>query len=713
MDEAILARARTLTVAIDGPAGSGKSTLASSLADRLGMLHLDTGAIYRAITLAVRRAGVDPADAAACAEVARSTRITQHAGRTSLDGEDVEGEIRGPDVTATVSQVSAHPEVRAALLAHQRTLAADGAIVEGRDIGTVVLPDADVKVFLTADAGERARRRAAQSGGDPTAIEAEQRTRDAADAAREVAPLRAADDAWTLDTSGLTLDEVIDVVEARVLGVAADRLESSAPSGPRRLPRVVVVGRPNVGKSTLVNRVLRERVTIVEAVPGVTRDRTEHEAEHRDTAFVLVDTGGWERRPGEEVTGSAVAQTEAAIAAADVVVQLVDGQVGVLDDDEAIARLLRRRAVPALLAVNKVDRESDLPDARAIVRLGLGEPMPVSARNGRGVDELLDAVVDALGRIEGPGSAVVAAPDTPRVAIVGKPNVGKSSLLNRLVGEERAVVAATPHTTRDAIDTRVELDGREWVLVDTAGLRRRYRSGEDLEQYAVDRTRAAVERADVALFLIDASEPIGAQDQRLAALLRDAGCALVVVINKWDLVDEDRRIDLERELDRLLSFADWAPRVNVSAATGRAVSRLAPALATALANHRRRIPTSVLNQLVARAVEDHAPARTGQRPVRVRYAVQVAVSPPTVLLFANGPIDESWRRFLERRLREEHDLTGTPVVIEDRGRGGAGTERAGRAGRAGGTERAGRPDAHGRRGRTATGRTGRGGRRSA
>ncbi|MGA1774665.1 MAG: ribosome biogenesis GTPase Der [Nitriliruptoraceae bacterium] len=671
MDDDLRTAARGLVVAIDGPAGSGKSTVAAAVAARLGLRHLDTGAIYRAITLACRRAGVDPADGVACAALAGAVRITQADRRTSLDGEDVEDEIRGPAVTAAVSQVSAHAEVRAALLGHQRALAADGAVVEGRDIGTVVLPDADLKVFLTAEPGERARRRAAQSGADPAAVEAEQRARDDADAGREVAPLRAADDAWTLDTTGMTLEEVVDAVEGRVLGIAADRLGDGVAVGPRRLPRVVIVGRPNVGKSTFVNRVLRERVTIVEAVPGVTRDRTEHEAEHRGVAFVLVDTGGWERRPEEEVTGSAVAQTEAAIAGADLAVQLVDGATGVLDDDEAVARLLRRRGVPTLLAVNKVDREADVAAAQSFVRLGLGEPHAVSARNGRGIDELLDAVVAGLSGLEGPGSAVVAAPDTPRVAIVGKPNVGKSSLLNRLVGEERAVVAATPHTTRDAIDTRVELDGREWVLVDTAGLRRRYRSGEDLEQYAVDRTRAAVERADVALFVVDAGEPIGAQDQRLAALLRDAGCALVVVINKWDLVDEDRRLELERELDRLLSFAAWAPRVNVSAATGRGVSRLAPALVRVLANHRRRIPTSVLNQLVARAVEEHAPARAAQRPVRVRYAVQVAVSPPTVLLFANGPVDESWRRFLERRLREDHDFEGTPVIVEDRGRGGA------------------------------------------
>lgn len=676
MDDALAHAARSLVVAIDGPAGSGKSTVAAAVARRLGLHHLDTGALYRAITLACARAGVDPADGPACGRVAATAAIARAEGRTLLDGEDVEDEIRGPAVTAAVSQVSAHPEVRAALLGHQRALAADGAVVEGRDIGTVVLPDADLKVFLTAEPAERARRRAVQSGADPDTVAREQEVRDAADAARTVAPLRAAEDAWTLDTTGWSLDEVVDAVEARLLGIAADRMVDAPDLGPRRLPRVVVVGRPNVGKSTLVNRVLRERVTIVEAVPGVTRDRTEHEARHGGTSFVLVDTGGWERRPGEGVAGSAVAQTEAAIAGADLAVQVVDGQVGVLDDDEAVARLLRRRGVPTLLAVNKTDRAADVPAADAFLRLGLGTAVPVSARNGRGIDELLDAVVADLAGLEGPGSAVVAAADAPRVAIVGKPNVGKSSLLNRLVGEERAVVDARPHTTRDAIDTRVELDGREWVLIDTAGLRRRYRDGEDLEQYAVDRTRAAVERADVALFVIDAAEPIGAQDQRLAALLRDAGCALVVVINKWDLVDEDRRHELERELDRLLSFADWAPRVNVSAATGRGVSRLAPALAAVVANHRRRIPTAALNQLVARVVEEHAPARAGRRPVRIRYAVQVAVSPPTVLLFGSGRVEEGWRRFLERRLRETHDLSGTPVVIEDRGRGEAAERRA-------------------------------------
>lgn len=674
--EAIAARARRLRVALDGPAGSGKSSVARALAEELGARHLDTGAIYRAITLACVDAGVDLADGAACAEVARAARIEQREARTWLDGRDVEDAIRGDVVSAQVSTVSAHAAVRDVLLAHQRDLSAGGAIVEGRDIGTVVLPDADVKVFLTASAEERAHRRAAQLGRDDVAaLQAAIEQRDRSDSERAVAPLRPADDALVLDTTGLPFDEVVAILAARVHAEAAERLAEEA-ARPRRLARVAIVGRPNVGKSTLVNRILRERVTIVEAVPGVTRDRTEHVASWGGADFLLVDTGGWEHGTDDAVGREVVRQTEAAIAGADVVVQLIDGSVGVLDDDERVARTLRRTGATTLLVVNKVDREQDVAATGAEVRLGLGEPHAVSARNGRGVDALLDDLVARLPDEPRDDGGLVAAPGTPHVALIGRPNVGKSSLFNRLVGDDRAIVHDAPHTTRDAIDTLVTLDGQELVFVDTAGLRRRYRSGEDLEQYAVDRTRAAIERSDVALFLIDAGEPIGAQEQRLAAMLRDAGCGLVVVLNKWDTVDEDRRYDLERELDRLLGFATWAPRVNVSALTGRAVSRLGPAIAGVLTNHRRRIPTGELNQVIGRAVEDHAPARSGTRPVRLRYAVQVGVSPPRILLFANGPLEDGYLRYLERVLRERYDLSGVPVVLETRARS---AEAAGRA----------------------------------
>lgn len=666
--EAVAARARRLRIALDGPAGSGKSSVARALAAELGARHLDTGAIYRAITLACVEAGADLTDAEACADVARRAHIAQEGGRTRLDGRDVEDAIRGDAVSAQVSTVSAHASVRDVLLQHQRELAAGGAVVEGRDIGTVVLPDADVKVFLTASAEERARRRAAQLGRDDVEVlKAAIEQRDRLDSEREVAPLRPAEDALVLDTTDLPFDEVVAILAARVHAEAEARLAEEA-ARPRRLPRVAIVGRPNVGKSTLVNRVLRERVTIVEAVPGVTRDRTEHVAVWGGVEFLLVDTGGWEHGADDAVGREVVRQTEAAIAGADVVVHVVDGTVGVLDDDERVARTLRRSGAACLLVVNKIDREQDVPATGAEIRLGLGEPHAVSARNGRGVDALLDDVVARLPAEPREDGGLVAAPGTPHVALIGRPNVGKSSLFNRLVGDDRAIVHDAPHTTRDAIDTLVTLDGQELVFVDTAGLRRRYRSGEDLEQYAVDRTRAAIERADVALFLIDAGEQIGAQEQRLAAMLRDAGCGLVVVLNKWDTVDEDRRYDLERELDRLLGFATWAPRVNVSALTGRAVSRLGPAIAQVLTNHRRRIPTGELNQVIGRAVEDHAPARSGTRPVRLRYAVQVGVSPPRILLFANGPLTDGYLRYLERVLRERYDLAGVPVMLETRSR---------------------------------------------
>ncbi len=656
-------------VAIDGPAGSGKSTVAARVATALEVPHLDTGALYRAVTLACLRAGIDLADPEACAAAAAGLDLDRRDGRTFLAGEDVEDEIRGDAVTAAVSQVSAHAGVRDAMTPIQRGVATErGAVVEGRDIGTVVFPDADLKVFLTATVEERARRRAEQLGVEDTAeLRRELERRDHQDGSREVAPLTRADDAWALDTTGMELDEVVEAIVDVATHAWHERVappeQRVDPLAVRRaLPRVAIVGRPNVGKSTLVNRVIGDRVTIVEEKPGVTRDRTEHLTSWLERPFIVVDTGGWEHA-AEGMAARIVEQAELAIADADVVVFAVDVTVGALEDDERYAKLLRRADKPVLLVANKVDSDKQEPMVHELYGLGLGTPHAVSARHGRGVGDLLDEIVAAFP--DAPGDI----PDeshVPHVALVGKPNVGKSSLFNRLLGEERSIVDAVPHTTRDSVDTMIEVDGEPWVFVDTAGMRRRYRHGEDTELYSVDRTRRAIEMADITLFVIDASEPLGEQDQRLAALVRDAGRGVVLVLNKWDLVDEDRRYYLEKELDRLLGFASWAPRVNVSAATGRGVLRLMPHLRTVWGNYQRRIPTRELNRFVEDVTAQVPPPTQGRKSLRVKYVTQAEVAPPRFVAFTNGKLPATYRRYLERQLRERYDFTGVPVAIDDR-----------------------------------------------
>lgn len=684
-EDAYAALLSGVVVAIDGPAGSGKSTVARSVAERVGLPYLDTGALYRTAALACLNAGVDLAEEQACAATVADARIVWRDGRALLEDVDVEEAIRGAAVTAAVSQVSAHSAVRDILLSAQRAMMRErGGVLEGRDIGTVVAPDAQVKVFLTASSDERARRRAEQLGRDDVdVLTAEMAARDATDESRDAAPLTAAEDAWIVDTTDLDVDDVVEAVIERVHDVLAGvELDASAsaldPLAVRRaLPRVAVVGRPNVGKSTLVNRILGERVAIVEEKPGVTRDRTEHLADWAGRSLLVVDTGGWEHS-AEGMAASIVAQAERAVDDADVVVFVVDGTVGALEDDERYARLLRRSDTPVVLVANKIDAERLEPSVHELYTLGLGAAHPVSARHGRGVGDLLDAVLDELG-----DTADVDHVDdgVPRVAIVGKPNVGKSSLFNRLLGEDRSIVDAVPHTTRDSVDTMVEVDGEPWVFVDTAGMRRKYRHGQDTELYSVDRTRWAIQDADLVLFVIDASEPLGEQDQRLAALLRDTGRGVVLVCNKWDLVDEERRHDLEREMDRMLAFAAWAPRVNVSAQTGRAAHRVMPQLRLVWENYRRRIPTRMVNTVIQEAVAMHPLPRKGNRPLQIRYATQAEAAPPRVVLFSNGKLPDSYRRYIERIMRERFDFTGVPLAVDDRPRARRERSRGRRRGR--------------------------------
>ncbi|MGW4330117.1 ribosome biogenesis GTPase Der [Nocardia sp. NPDC004573] len=428
------------------------------------------------------------------------------------------------------------------------------------------------------------------------------------------------------------------------------------------MPTLAVVGRPNVGKSTLVNRILGRREAVVEDIPGVTRDRVSYEANWAGRRFLVQDTGGWEP-DAKGLQQSVARQAELAMQTADAILLVVDAVVGATATDEAAVKKLRRSAVPVILVANKVDDQRVEAEAAALWSLGLGEPRMVSAAHGRGTGDLLDDVLEALPETprEGTGGA-----GPRRVALVGKPNVGKSSLLNKLAGDERSVVHDVAGTTVDPVDSLVELGGKVWKFIDTAGLRRKVANAGGTEFYASLRTKSALEASEVAIMLIDASQPITEQDLRVISMVADSGRALVLAFNKWDLVDEDRRLQLEREVDRELVRVPWAQRVNISAQTGRAVQKLVPAMETALESWDKRISTGRLNTWLKEVIAATPPPMRGGRLPRVLFATQATTRPPTFVLFTTGFLEAGYRRFLERRLREEFGFAGSPVRISVR-----------------------------------------------
>lgn len=441
----------------------------------------------------------------------------------------------------------------------------------------------------------------------------------------------------------------------------------------RAVPVVAIVGRPNVGKSTLFNRIIGEQAAIVENRPGVTRDRKMLDAEWLGVPFRVVDTGGW-MPSGSDLEAKVSRQVESAVRDADVVLFVVDASVGVTDDDEAVADWLRRGHHDVILVSNKSDNDRREDERWEFMALGLGEPYPVSALHGRRAGDLLDVVTDRFRRPDDPEAADASDeqgewapedPSAPRVAIVGRPNVGKSTLFNRLVGEDRSVVHDLAGTTRDAIDTLVETEDGPIVFVDTAGMRRRSRIDDSAEYYSLVRALRAIDDADIALLVIDAIEGVTGQDQRLAERIDAAGCPILVLFNKWELIeDPDDRFNKLAELSRKLAFIGNAPVLKISALTGKGVHKLRPVLQDAITQYHRRVPTKDVNRVISDA-QQRSPAGGG---AKVLYAVQGATDPPTFTLFVNREIPQTYIRYLERSIREAFGFGSTPLKLRVRNR---------------------------------------------
>jgi GTP-binding protein len=667
-------------VAIDGPAGAGKSTLAKRLADMVGLPYVNTGLMYRAVAAQALAEGVDLEDGAGLGRLAAAIgfELGRPEGGRGAAGEGVDSggaasgrpasaellvrraprrpALASPAVEATVSLVARHAEVRAVLREVQRDLGGGGAVMEGRDIGTVVFPDAEVKIFLSADPSVRAGRRRRERGGGVDVATAIVR-RDALDAATN--PLTPAPDAHVIDATELGREavfrEALRVVRATLPDLVPPGSEGTEGSG---LARVAVVGRQNVGKSTLVNRLIGRREAIAHEMPGVTRDRIELPVRWGSRSMLIVDTGGFKVRP-DGMEARVAEQAARAMRTADLILLVVDAQTGVQQEDADLAAALRTRQEPVLVVANKVDSDAQEPLAAEFHALGLGDPVAVSALHGRGSGDLLDRILDLIPEAQGHSPLLEV---EMRFALVGRPNVGKSSLFNRLVRDQRAVVHEEAGTTRDAIDSVIRVDGRALRFVDTAGFRPAIRT-RGVEYYGLVRSMRAIDRSHVTLLVVDAAQGLTGEDKRVAARVAESGRGLVAALNKWDLVPSEERAGRFEDLVAQLGLFPGTPVVKSSALTGSGVTRLLPALLTVHAAWSRRVPTSEVNRVLQAAVGSNPPPRAAGR---IRYGTQVSAGPPSFVLFGTGDPGPTYRRFLENSLRGAFGFDGVPVRLSFR-----------------------------------------------
>lgn len=670
-----------IKIAIDGPSGSGKSSVSKGIANALNFGYLDTGALYRAASIIAEDIlNIDPINVVNVLEILNRKPITISIDPLDFwvraDNEDITTTIRSINVSNLSSLISAIPEVRIVMVNLQQKIiksAAEhfsGIVVEGRDISSVVIPDADFHFYLTAADQIRAARRSTELQKPVDEVLDHLTLRDARDSNRAVSPLEKSSKAILVDTTDFELQESVDFVLNHIIA-ATDTFEPLDDTDPLLnlvfkqdafKPIVAVLGRPNVGKSTLVNRLIGQRSAVTEDTPGVTRDRVSYETEWNGRDFVVVDTGGWDSK-AVGMYEQVARQVEFAIREADLCVLVIDATIGAVEDDLALIKQLRGANVKTILIANKVDSPKDESDAAQLWNLGLGEPYLISALHGRGAGDLLDKIVENLPSTPGKYKTHSG---TRAIALLGRPNVGKSSLLNKLVGANRAVVSPIAGTTVDPIDEYIELDGVGWLFIDTAGIRKKFKHDSGHEYYAVLRSQGAIDRAEVVVIVIDASEELSDQDRRIINMAEEAGRAIVLCFNKWDKVDDDRRIMLDREIDKDLQQQKWIPRLNISAETGRGLNKIPETLKLALSNWEKRIATSQLNKLIADFVMQNPHPLRGGRQAKILFATQVTTSPPTFAVFTTRVLDDGYVRFLERKLRENFDFIGTPIRIKQR-----------------------------------------------